>query len=329
MQQQPGWQQPQQGWGQPPQPTPYVPQVPEAQPGSGEPDVSALAAFKFLFSDENWQHNLLIGSVYTLIPVVGQLALLGWHCEIMQRIARKNPRPIPKLEFSDLTHYLSRGITPFVMSLILSLPVSLIVMMIMFVGMFGGAAIVAATGEPAVMIPIYILAFVVTWVVSLGIGVLMVGAMTRAELSEEVGYSLAFGAIFSYAGKVFWKALIANFVYGLLMGPVVMLGYLMCFVGLYPALVIVGVGSTNLRSQLYQVYLARGGEPIKVKAPVALPSEQQAQGPAGQPQYAQYPQQPYQPQPGQVPPQPGQFPGGGPGQPPPGQGPYPGGWGGR
>jgi len=296
------------------------------QPLSAEPDVSAIDALKFLFKDENWQHNLLIGSVYVLIPVVGQLALLGWHCEIMQRLARRNPRPIPKLEFSDLTHYLSRGITPFVMSLILSLPISLIVMVIMFVGMFGGAALVAATGEPAVMIPIYILAFVVTWVVSLGIGVLMIGAMTRAELSEEVGYSLSMGAIFSYAGKIFWKALIANFVYGLLAGPIVMLGYIMCFVGLYPAMVIVGVGSTYLRSQLFQVYLARGGEPINIKAPVALPSEQLVQGMAQQQQYAQY-QQGYQQQPGGYPP-PQQYPGPGPAQPPPG-GPYPGGWSGR
>jgi hypothetical protein len=329
MQQQPGpWQPPQPGWGPPQQPTPYVPQVPGAPSPSGEPDVSALDALKFLFKDENWQHNLLIGSVYVLIPIVGQLALLGWHCEIMQRLARKHARPIPKLEFSDLTHYLSRGITPFVMSLILSLPISLIVMAVMFVGMFGGGVLVAATGEPAVMIPIYIVVFLITWVVGLGIGVLMIGAMTRAELSEEVGYSLNFGAIFSYAGKVFWKALLANFVYGLLMGPIVMLGYAMCFVGLYPAMVIVGVGSIGLRSQIYQVYLARGGEPIQLKAPVALPSELQAQGFAQQQQYAQnqqpYPQG-YQQQPG--PPQ-GQYPGQGQGQPPQG-GPFPGGWSGR
>jgi hypothetical protein len=286
MQQPPApWQQQQPGWGLPQQPSPYVPQVP-SPPISGEPEVSAIDAIKFLFQDDNWQHNLLIGSVYTLIPVVGQLSLQGWHCEIMQRLARRHPRPIPKLEFSDLTHYLSRGITPFCVSLILMLPLSLVISGLMMIGLFGGGAIAAATGEPAVMIVVYLLMFVVTYAVGLAMGVVFLGAMTRSELSEEIGYSVSPGAVFSYAGKVFWKALLANFIYGLLIGPLMMIGYMLCFIGLYPAMVIIAVGSTNLRWQLYQVYAARGGEAIQLKAAVQLPSEQQL---APQPM----PQQPY------------------------------------
>lgn len=270
--------------------------------------MSAIDAIKFLFSDENWQHNLLIGSVYVLIPVVGQLALFGWHCEIMQRFARKHPRPIPKLEFSDLTHYLSRGITPFVVSLILSIPLSIIITGLLFVGMFGGGVLVAAIGEPAVMIPVYLLLFVAFWAVSLTLGVLFMGAMTRAELSEEIGYSIQPGPIMSYAGKIFWKALISNFVYALLVWPIMMLGYMLCIVGFYPAMVLVAVGATHLRMQIYNVYLARGGAPIQLKPPVMLPSEQAMGGmPPGQyGQPGQYgPPGPYGP-PGQYQ-QPGQY----------------------
>ncbi|PMX74198.1 hypothetical protein, partial [Pseudomonas sp. GW456-12-1-14-LB2] len=64
-------------------------------------------ALRFAFRAEKPWMNILVMTVFALIPVAGPIALGGWHCEIMQRLVRRHPTPIPTLEFSDFTHYLS------------------------------------------------------------------------------------------------------------------------------------------------------------------------------------------------------------------------------
>jgi hypothetical protein len=49
---------------------------------------------------------------------------------------------------------------------------------------------------------------------------------------------------------------------------VALLGYLACFIGVYPAVVILGMAQQHLVAQLYRLYLDEGGQPIN------SPSEQ-------------------------------------------------------
>lgn len=281
MQQQPGgWGQPSHGWGAQAQQVPYTPQVP-APEETGDGQVRAFDALKFLFRDPDWQHNLLIGSVFYMIPMVGALALMGWHCEIMQRLVRKHPKPIPKLELSDLTHYLGRGVTPFVVSLLMSLPISMGISVVAVAIMMVGAAGAATTREPAVMILVGGVGFLLSWVVGLLLGIVMNAAMTRAELTEDFGAALALGKIIDYAGKTWWRVLLSNFVYGLVATPLIFIGYALCFVGMYPALIVIVTGMTHLRHQQYASYLLEGGEPVAIKPAATIPSEAQAVVPAG------------------------------------------------
>lgn len=270
MQQPDPWQQ-QQQWGAPAQ-VPYTPQAPGLEV-SEDVDVRPFDALKFLFQDPDWQHNLLIGSVFYLVPMIGPFALMGWHCEIMQRLARKHPKPIPKLDFSDLTHYLGRGVTPFVVSLVMTMPISLGITAVAFAVMMVGAAGAAATKEPAVMILVGVLGFGVAWLIGLLLGLVMNAAMTRAELTEDFGSALSLGKIFDYAGKTWWKVLVSNFLYSIVATPLIFVGYAMCFVGLYPAMIVLITGMTHLRFQQYLHYLSRGGEPVAIKDAVAIPSE--------------------------------------------------------
>ena len=55
----------------------------------------------------------------------------------------------------------------------------------------------------------------------------------------------------------------------------VSVGLMLCFVGVYPAVVIVRMAALHFRYQTYAVYLARGGEPVPIKPrTVPIPSEQ-------------------------------------------------------
>jgi hypothetical protein len=281
------WQQPPQppGWGPPGQPAgapPYAPVVP-TPPASSDVSVSAVTAIKFLFQDPDWKSTIVIASVYSLIPVLGQIALVGWHAEIMQRLARRHPRPIPKLDFSDLMHYFGRGISPFVVALLMTIPLSVIVTVLATGGILGATALAATTNEPALMILVLVVVGLVTFVASAAMSVLFLAAQTRADLTEDIGAAISPGAILAYARKIWVPALVASLLYALLAIPVMLLGYAACVVGAYPALAIISTGSVSLRWQIYCRYLSLGGEPIAVKAPVQVPSEAQAQAQAQRP----------------------------------------------
>lgn len=46
------------------------------------------SSFSFVFKDPDWVKKLLIMGLVTLIPVLGQLVLMGWMAEVLRRTAR-------------------------------------------------------------------------------------------------------------------------------------------------------------------------------------------------------------------------------------------------
>lgn len=276
-------------WNTPGQPGPQqapawrspVP-APERPPDAGE-RVSVIDALRFPFSDPNWTNNLLVSSVFMFIPFIGPLANAGWHAEIHQRLARRHPSPVPKLEFSDLMHYVGRGMASFFVGLIVMLPSMMILYFGITVLVFGGAAIGAAVNEPAVMIIVWILLGMAGLVFFALVMTVMQGAQTRAELTEDLGQSLSPSGVFRFLGKTWLTILLSTMIFAFVSMILFFIGYLMCFVGMYPAMVVVTIGATHLRWQFYERYLTRGGEPFAIKEPQQLPSE------AAAAYYAAYP----------------------------------------
>jgi hypothetical protein len=268
----PQW--PQGPYAPPASPAPYVPAVPNAPADPAQPgSVSAVEAIKFIFSDEDWKNNLLLAAVHMFIPIVGPIALHGWYAEIFQRLTRRHPRPIPKLDFADLGHYIQRGMAAFVASLVMSLPFGFIVGLLSAVLYGGGIALAATFKEPIIILPVLLALFLLFFLFGVGFSVFMHASMTWAELTEDVGRSITPRNLLSYAGKTWTTTLVASLVYGIISIPLIMVGYAMCFIGMYPAIVVMLVGMTHLRWQIYQQYLTKGGEPLPIKAPVTLPSE--------------------------------------------------------
>jgi hypothetical protein len=235
-------------------------------------DIHPLEAVKYLFQDPDWGHDLLIGSVYMLIPVVGPLCLMGWHCEMMQRLVRGHPKPIPKLELADLTHYLSRGVSPFVVSLVFSLPVSFAISMLVWILMAASVG-AAQLGHQDVMVIAIVVGTVVGLVAGFLMSIVIMAGVTRAELTEDAGGSLSPSAAFAYAGKTWWQIFANNLLYTLMSVPLALVGYCACFIGVLPVSVALMAGMVHLRFQIYRHYLYKGGAPIPVKPVVWLPSE--------------------------------------------------------
>ena len=248
-----------------------------------------MDAIKFAFSTPDWTMNLLLGLVFMVIPVVGPLALQGWHAEIHQRLVRRHPQPIPKLDFGDFMHYLERGLGPFVVNLALTIPLIFVSYVFMFIAGFASVGLGRATNEPALALVIMAVALLGGSAMIFFFSVLLNAAMTRVELTEAIGPSLAPGPMFAYGRRIWAKFFVATLVYGFVAFGLLLLGMLLCFIGMYPAIVAVQLGSLHLRWQLYEQQLAQGGESIPLKAPVQLPSEARMARPP-------YPPQGYGPQ---------------------------------
>jgi len=77
-------------------------------------------AFSYVFEDKNWLSKILIAGLISLIPIIGQLYLLGWTVEIVRRVKAGRTDVLPTTHFS---YFLTLGLKLFVVALIYSIPV--------------------------------------------------------------------------------------------------------------------------------------------------------------------------------------------------------------
>ncbi len=249
-------------------------------PGPSQPrPISPLEAVRFVFQDAEWKQNMLMGTVMMLIPIVGPIAFGGWMCETHQRLVRRHPQPMPKFDFGDFTHYLSRGLMPFLVNFVMMFPLILVLYGVIAALVFGGIAANAATGEQLIAIAVVAGGGLVSMVIWFSLLAVVNAAMTRAELTEDFGRAMSFGPMFDYTRSTFtrfiWKTIVFSFIgFGILI-----LGMLACYIGMYPAVYVLQVAGMHMRWQLYDDHVGRGGEPIELKPPQWLPSELQRMGP--------------------------------------------------
>ena len=257
----------------------YVPAA-ALSPGPADVEgVSVLRGLKAVFESEHWKSNVLLGLVLLLIPIVGPIALGGWMCEAHQRHVRRHPNPFPKIDFGDFGDYIKRGLAPFLTGLIITFPLLFVIYALMGGTAFAVFAAIAATNEPLVGAAVGLVVGVIALFLMMILQVPMNAAQTRAELTEELGEALSFGKIMSYSKATFGRVIVKNFIFMWVGLGIVLLGILMCYLGVYPAAVVLQIAAMHLRYQIYADYLARGGEPIPLKQPQPLQSEARMQQP--------------------------------------------------
>jgi len=260
----------------PPPPAP----IQQMSPGPAQPEpLSALDAIRFVLRSNELKNNLLFGVLLMVIPIAGPICFAGWMCETHQRLLRRHPEPVPKFDFGDFGHYLSRGVAGFLVGLVVSLPLMLLFYGIAAAGTFGFFALMAATDEVLFGVAFAAVLSIIAILMWMFMMILMNAAATRAELTEDFGMSFKLGEIWSYASRTWSKVLVKMITFGFLGFGIVLLGMLACYIGIYPAVVVIQIASMHLRYQIYQHYLAEGGAPIPVKPPQWLPSELQRMQP--------------------------------------------------
>lgn len=226
-------------------------------------------AYRFLFTGPNAWMNLLLGSVCILIPAIGQIVLIGYLIEALTAPKLDDQSPPPDFDFGRFVDYLTRGIWPFVASLFVTLAVLLPFYLIVALAIFGIQATHLKGAGLAAAVILLALIFMVVWIACL---LVMEPLLIRAALLEQFHGIFSLAWVKDFIARM-WPQMLVCWLFLMATAlPLVLLGYAMCFVGVYPAIVLLTGAQWHLNFQMYELYLSRGGRPVPTKPkPAPLP----------------------------------------------------------
>ncbi len=256
----------------------FTPPYTSAPPGYPLPQASApakpsvLGAVRFAFSGRHWTNNLLIGCVLSLIPIAGPLVLGGFLAEVHQRLLQRRPEPAPRLDLQDFQPLLMRGVVPFVASIAGGFCFAVLVMLL-------GAAIAISivldqeTGQSglAIMVGVAIALF------GSAVGAVLLtvtnALRTRAELTQDFGQTFDLKELWEYSRATWRPVLLKTLIFIPVAIALFLGGVLLCYFGVYPAMVALQIAALHLRFQIYEAARADGLPAISLKLSEPLPSE--------------------------------------------------------
>jgi len=229
--------------------------------------VSVKRAFTALFRQPGWLRSLGLGTLLMCVPILGQIVAQGYGARIMRAVAFGDGERLPPLE--GIRGYLKQGMLPFMAALLWSVPIGLLYYGIAALAVLAGVGgMLAGIGlELPRWQAILLGAVPATLVFALGVvGTVVLArhwhaADTLVEVTGKLEYSWKLSEIRRYLrvlgmeGRlVYLRCILGNAV-------CVLLGSLLCGVGVVLAPFIMMCALAHLQGQLYRRYLDLGGEP--------------------------------------------------------------------
>ncbi len=215
------------------------------------------------FKSPKWGMNMLLGAVAILIPVVGQLVVSGWHITLFwARGDDEDPADYPPFDFDNFSKYLERGVWPFLVGLVAGFVLVPVVMVLMGLLMFTGLlATLLDQGNPGVFPAVFfILMLVIYPVLFVVFNCLLTPLLVRGIITQDFAQAFNFRFMRSFLALV-WKELLASMLFSAGVGLcMVVVAVCTCSIGGFLLAPVVMYSWHHLQKQLYQLYLARGGE---------------------------------------------------------------------
>ena len=182
--------------------------------------------------------------------------LLGYFAEVAEDLDRhpKSNRH-DDFTFDRFTKYLGRGVYAFLAQLL----VALIGFVFMAVAAGVGVAVWQVSEQPAAGIAVGVVSAIVT-----GVAVSLVNwpVTLHAQLSGGLDFADTLDFTRDFLRRVGWDTFGTLLAFVPIALGVSLLGMMACFVGIYPASVVLLAAQEHLMVQLYHRYLDAGGEPI-------------------------------------------------------------------
>lgn len=186
-------------------------------------------SFSFVFDDPDWVKKIVIGGLVSLIPILGQLLVMGYMISVGRNVIRGNPQPLP--DWDDFGQFLVDGLYAFVIALVYTLPIFIIMCVVLFPAMAIGGAF-NDSGDPGAIGGLGSCCFAL-FATIYGIGVgwfFLPAAMARYADTGEVMPAFRIAEIWAISREnlvVYLMALLVTIVAGFIGG----LGTIACGVG--------------------------------------------------------------------------------------------------
>lgn len=239
-----------------------------------------LQNWTFLFKQPEWGNRFMMATVINLIPLVGPIMVQGWTAELMHRRVRGDGR-LP--DFSDIGRLLKNGLHPFLLTLVFGVLMSIIINVVVMVAMFGVGVVVTALGSAGLdegvqmvlalgsqlVIALFVLLVVIALIVPFN------AALITVEMTGNMGDGFKPAKVLQVAKSAIGPLILGSFINGVFSIVLFCLGYVACFVGLFPAITLIAIANAELRIQVYRRFLAGGGESLATSSfidggPIAL-----------------------------------------------------------
>ncbi len=212
----------------------------------------------FVRKPKTGYRNTLLGCLCPLIPIVGEMVLLGYRAEVSDELERDpDLKDHPDFDLDRLMPYLNRGVWPYlskVISLLILLTLGAIVALAAGIGFYQivPEPILAMAIGYLIYIAVFVLASTIVWPMEYH-----AQAMRKFAPLDDFKFAIRFA-------KVCWMStFVAVLMHTMLSSIALMIGLLLCYIGIYPAIMIVQMAEQHLMSQLYRLYLEEGGTPIQ------------------------------------------------------------------
>jgi hypothetical protein len=152
-------------------------------------------AFSFVFEDPDWLKKVAIAGLVMLIPVIGQLVVLGWALNITKRVMDGSSSVLPDIDFGG---DLGRGFMAFVIGFVYSLPVTLVSSFIGIVNNVLGMNMDSDSSAIAILIMILFSCLgIFSFLYSIFITLLLPAAYTRYLEENSLGAAFNLSKVFA------------------------------------------------------------------------------------------------------------------------------------
>ena len=188
-------------------------------------------SFSFVFEDKDWLTKVLIAAVVFLIPIIGQLIVLGWALEITRRVIQGESPELP--DWSDFGGHVGRGLKAFVVGFVYALPIIILAFCNAGITMMANPDVVGydtarTMGTLVSLIAALIGCFNIIY--GLFLGLVLPAAYGNMVATDELGAAFRFGEVFGLVKSNFGTyllVLVGSIVAYLIAG----LGVIACVIG--------------------------------------------------------------------------------------------------
>jgi hypothetical protein len=165
-------------------------------------------AFTFPFKDPSWVTKLLIGAIFTFLSIlmIGIPVLFGYYVELLQRVRRREPYPLP--EWTDVGVKFITGVKYLVTLFVYYLPVVIVlapVVFLLLVVSVTGSYLQAEIGSAAFMVIILLIVLPYSLFIALLTPIISITFAT----DERIGSGLRLGFVLRMFRQYWQESLIS------------------------------------------------------------------------------------------------------------------------